>query len=111
MPRARAGFAGKPATLDGGPGFFQVLGLGGGVPERCVAGRGTPWEIPSTGLACRACPCCGENHLPAEVLLDLVARHAKADDVEERLVTFPPGGEAALMGCRTPAEAPGLPRG
>lgn len=95
---ARAGLEGNPAFLDGKLGFLDVLGLGGAVPERCVAGWGAPWEILSPGLAFKAYPCCGASHLPADAILDLIAEHGlRAEDVAEAVVTFPPGGDAALV--------------
>lgn len=95
---ARTGLQGNPAFLDGRLGFLNVLGLGGAMPERCVAGWGTPWEILSPGLAFKAYPCCGASHLPADAILDLIAEHGlRAEDVAEAVVTFPPGGEAALV--------------
>ena len=95
---ARTGLAGNAAFLDGRLGFFAVLGLGGAHPERAVEGWGEPWEILSPGLAFKAYPCCGANGLPADAMLDLIGEHdLRADEVEEVVVTFPPGGEAALV--------------
>ena len=95
---ARAGLQGNSAFLDGRLGFLQVLGLGGAAPERAVAGWGEEWEILSPGLAFKAYACCGASHLPADAILDLIAGHGVgAEDVAEAVVTFPPGGEAALV--------------
>jgi 2-methylcitrate dehydratase PrpD len=95
---ARAGLQGNPGFLDGKLGFPAVLGLGGAVPERVVAHWGEPWEILSPGLAFKAYPCCGASHLPADAILDLIAEEGiRADAVAEALVTFPPGGDAALV--------------
>ncbi|QDJ11832.1 Immune-responsive protein 1 (plasmid) [Roseomonas mucosa] len=95
---ARAGLQGNPAFLDGRLGFLEVLGLGGAAPERAVAGWGEEWEILSPGLAFKAYACCGASHLPADAILDLIAEHGiAAEDVAEAVVTFPPGGEAALV--------------
>ena len=95
---AQAGLQGNLAFLDGKLGFFQAFGFGASVPERCVEGWGTPWEISSPGLAFKAYPCCGASHLPADAIFDLIAEHGLgADDLDEAVVTFPPGGEAALV--------------
>ena len=95
---ARAGLAGNAAFLDGKLSFLAVLGLGGAVPDRCIAGWGEPWEILSPGLAFKAYPCCGASHLPLDAMLDLIATHAlQAAEIEKVVVTFPPGGEAALV--------------
>lgn len=95
---ARAGLAGNATFLDGKLGFLAAMGLGGAVPERCVDGWGAPWEILDPGLAFKAYPCCGASHLPADAMLDLIAEHRLlAADVTEVVVTFPPGGEAALV--------------
>jgi len=95
---ARAGLQGNAAFLDGRLGFPAVLGLGGAVPERVVAGWGEPWEILVPGLAFKAYPCCGASHLPADAILDLIAEEGVgAADLAEAVVTFPPGGEAALV--------------
>lgn len=95
---AQAGLQGNAAFLDGELGFLNVLGLGGSVPERCVTGWGEPWEILSPGLAFKAYPCCGASHLPADAILDLIAEHhLSAEDLDEAVVTFPPGGSAALV--------------
>jgi 2-methylcitrate dehydratase PrpD len=49
-------------------------------------------------LAFKAYACCGASHLPADAILDLIAEHGvRAEDVAEAIVTFPPGGEAALV--------------
>ena len=87
------------ADALGGPlGFLSVLGFGEADATRCVAGWGEPWEIVSPGLIFKAYPCCGATHLPLDALLALVAEHDwKADEVKELTVTFPPGGEAALV--------------
>jgi 2-methylcitrate dehydratase PrpD len=95
---ARAGLQGNAAFLDGKLGYLAVLGLGGEMPERAVAGWGEPWEILSPGLAFKAYPCCGASHLPADAILDLIAEEGvRAADLAEAVVTFPPGGEAALV--------------
>ncbi len=95
---AQAGLQGNPAFLDGKLGFLSVLGLGGAAPGRCVAGWGEPWEILLPGLSFKAYPCCGMSHLPADAVLDLVAEHGlRAEEVAEAVVTFPPGGDAALV--------------
>jgi 2-methylcitrate dehydratase PrpD len=95
---AQAGLQGNPAFLDGKLGFLAVFGFGQAAPERCVDGWGAPWEILSPGLAFKAYPCCGASHLPADAMLDLIAEHGlRADDLDEAVVTFPPGGEAALV--------------
>jgi 2-methylcitrate dehydratase PrpD len=98
MQLARAGLQGNAAFLDGKLGFPAVLGLGGAMPERVVAGWGDPWEILNPGLAFKAYPCCGASHLPADAVLDLIAReNIRAADVAGAIVTFPPGGDAALV--------------
>lgn len=94
----RAGLAGNGAFLDGRMSFLAVLGLGSAAPERCVDGWGEPWEIVSPGLSFKAYPCCGAAHLPLDAMLDLIAEHRlQARDIAEVVVTFPPGGEAALV--------------
>ncbi|KAA2211637.1 MmgE/PrpD family protein [Teichococcus oryzae] len=95
---ARGGLQGNAAFLDGRLGFPAVLGLGGAAPERAVDGWGEPWEILNPGLAFKAYPCCGASHLPADAILDLIAEEGlRAEDIAEAVVTFPPGGDAALV--------------
>lgn len=95
---AQGGLSGNASFLDGKLGFTEVMGLGDAVPERCVTSWGQPWEILQPGLAFKAYPCCGASHLPADALLDLIAEHGlRAEDVAELVVTFPPGGSAALV--------------
>ncbi len=95
---AQAGLVGNDAFLDGRMSFLAVLGLGATVPERCVAGWGEPWEILQPGLAFKAYPCCGASHLPLDAMTDLIATHGlQAAQAESVVVTFPPGGDAALV--------------
>lgn len=98
---AQAGLSGAPDFLDSSIGFLDAFGFGGTAPERLLAGWGEPWQILTPGLTLKAFPCCTAAHPVAVGALKLRA----ADDlvpeaVESVVLTFPPGGDAALVVSR-----------
>ena len=98
---ARAGLSGAPDFLDGPIGFLDAFGFGGTAPERLLAGWGEPWQILKPGLTLKAFPCCTAAHPVAVGALALREADAlRAEAVESVVLTFPPGGDAALVVSR-----------
>lgn len=98
---AQGGFSGAPDFLDGPIGFLDAFGFGATAPERLLAGWGAPWQILKPGLTLKAFPCCTAAHPVAVGALALREADAlRAEAVESVALTFPPGGDAALVVSR-----------
>jgi 2-methylcitrate dehydratase PrpD len=98
---AEAGLSGAPDFLGGPIGFLDAFGFGAQAPERLLAGWGRPWQIVVPGLTLKAYPCCTAAHPVAVGALALrEADGLRAEAVEHVLLTFPPGGDAALVVSR-----------
>lgn len=95
---AEAGFEGSPDALDGPNGFLQAFGGGASDPETALKSWGSPWQIVSPGLKFKAYPCCSATHSTADVLLQWHAQYGlAAERIESVTISFPPGGDAALV--------------
>lgn len=92
---ARAGLHGAPDALDGPNGYLSVFRAG---PLQ-LEGWGAPWQIVSPGLLFKAFPSCTASHGAAAAALQLHREIGSlaAEDVDAIVVTFPPGGDAALV--------------
>ncbi|MCJ2016229.1 MmgE/PrpD family protein [Methylobacterium sp. E-065] len=96
---AEAGLSGAPESLDGANGFFEIYGFGEARPERVLEDWGSPWQILRPGLTLKAFPCCTAAH---PVAMAGLAFHGEGfRDLARATITFPPGGDAALV-VRTP---------
>lgn len=101
---AKAGFQGAPDFLENAIGFYSAFAFGAEQPERVLEGWGAPWQIVTPGLTLKAFPCCTASHPVAVGALALRNENGlTADDIASVTVTFPPGGDAALIGSATPA--------
>ncbi|MCJ2059026.1 MmgE/PrpD family protein [Methylobacterium sp. J-048] len=96
---AEAGLSGAEDCLDGPNGFLQAYGFGEAAPERVLEGWGAPWQIVRPGLTLKAFPCCTAAHPVAVAGLGLHREGIR--DLTRATITFPPGGDAALV-VRTP---------
>ncbi|WP_062207153.1 MmgE/PrpD family protein [Aureimonas sp. AU12] len=95
---AENGFSGAPDFLDSPIGFLQAFAFGAEAPERLLAGWRAPWQIVAPGLTLKAFPCCTAAHPVAVGALALRAEAGLTPDAVEHVVlTFPPGGDAALV--------------
>lgn len=93
-----AGLSGAGGVLDGPNGFFAMFGYDAAKPERAVEGWGAPWQIVAPGLIFKEFACCTATHCAAQAILGLLAeRPIAAEDVAGVTVTFPHGGDAALV--------------
>jgi 2-methylcitrate dehydratase PrpD len=92
---ARAGFQGASEALDGPNGFLSAFSAQTPALDRW----GTPWQILSPGLLFKRFPSCTASHGAAAAALDLHAEHGPfaLEDVAAITLTFPPGGDAALV--------------
>ncbi|AWN54106.1 MmgE/PrpD family protein [Methylobacterium sp. 17Sr1-1] len=98
---AESGLSGAPDFLGGPIGFLDAFGFGATVPERLLAGWGAPWQILTPGLTLKAFPCCTAAHPVAVGALALRdADGLRPEAVEAVTLTFPPGGDAALVVSR-----------
>ncbi|MGU3400691.1 MmgE/PrpD family protein [Brucellaceae bacterium D45D] len=98
---AEAGFQGAPDFIDSPIGFFKAFAFGGEDVSFIMQGWGEPWQIIVPGLTLKAFPCCTAAH-PVGVGA-LALRNEKAlhpDQVAAVSITFPPGGDAALITTR-----------
>lgn len=101
---ARSGFQGAPDFLENPIGFYSAYAFGAEQPKRVLSGWGAPWQIVSPGLTLKAFPCCTASHPVAVGALALRNSHdLTPDEIETVTITFPPGGDAALVGSATPA--------
>ncbi|MDF2599859.1 MAG: hypothetical protein K0Q54_2682 [Methylobacterium brachiatum] len=96
---AEAGLSGADDCLDGPNGFLQAYGFGEEAPERVLEGWGAPWQIVRPGLTLKAFPCCTAAHPVA--VAGLALHREGIRDLARATITFPPGGDAALV-VRTP---------
>ncbi|SDA30844.1 2-methylcitrate dehydratase PrpD [Methylobacterium sp. UNC378MF] len=96
---AEAGLSGAPESLDGANGFLEAYGFGEARRERVLEGWGAPWQILRPGLTLKAFPCCTAAHPVA--LAGLAFHREGFRDLTRATITFPPGGDAALV-IRTP---------
>ncbi len=96
---AEAGIAGAEEPLEGPLGFFAALGGGAAKPEKTTEGWGEPWQIAEPGLWFKRYPCCSASHHAADAALAIRAARRAADitAIDRVTVTFPPGGDAALI--------------
>ncbi|ASV84466.1 mmgE/PrpD family protein [Ochrobactrum quorumnocens] len=98
---AEAGFLGAPDFIDNTNGFFKAFAFGADEVSRVTQGWGEPWQIIVPGLTLKAFPCCTAAH-PVGVGA-LALRNEKAlqpDQIAAVSITFPPGGDAALVTTR-----------
>jgi len=96
---AENGLSGADDCLDGAIGFLQAYGFGDEAPERVLEGWGAPWQIIRPGLTLKAFPCCTAAHPVA--VAGLAFHREGIRDAARATITFPPGGDAALV-VRTP---------
>lgn len=100
---AQAGFKGASDFLDNAIGFYATFAFGIEQPARVLDGWAAPWQIVEPGLTLKAFACCTASHPVAVGALELRKQHAfKPDDIEAVNITFPLGGDAALIGSATP---------
>lgn len=92
---AEAGLSGAPESLAGANGFLEVFGFGEARPERILEDWGSPWQILRPGLTLKAFPCCTAAHPVA--VAGLAFHHEGFRDLTRAILTFPPGGDAALV--------------
>ncbi|MFC0278414.1 MmgE/PrpD family protein [Falsigemmobacter intermedius] len=93
-----AGLSGSESLLDGPTGFIALMGFDSAAPEKLLPGWGAPWQIEAPGLIFKEFACCTATHCAAQAMLHLIAQHdPAADEVAAVTVTFPPGGDAALI--------------
>lgn len=92
---AEAGLSGAPACLDGPISFLDAFGFGEADASRLLAGWGDPWQIVTPGLTLKAFPCCTAAHPVA--VAGLAFHGAGVRDFAAATITFPPGGDAALV--------------
>ncbi|MGX7704579.1 MmgE/PrpD family protein [Methylobacterium sp. Gmos1] len=98
---AESGLSGAPDFLGGPIGFLDAFGFGAAVPERLLPGFGEPWQILKPGLTLKAFPCCTAAHPVAVGALALRnEENLRPAAVEAVALTFPPGGDAALVVSR-----------
>lgn len=95
---AAAGVAGAAEPLDGPLGFLSVFSGGTATPGRAVRDWGQPWQIVEPGMWFKLYPCCSAAHHAADAALAIrAARRPAPADIESVTVSFPPGGDAALV--------------
>ncbi|WP_343315261.1 MmgE/PrpD family protein [Brucella sp. BE17] len=95
---AEAGFQGAPDFIDNPIGFFKAFAFGGEDVARVTQGWGEPWQIIVPGLTLKAFPCCTAAHPVGVGALALRNEQAlRPDQVTAVFITFPPGGDAALV--------------
>jgi 2-methylcitrate dehydratase PrpD len=92
---AEAGLSGAPESLAGTNGFLEAYGFGEAKPERVLEEWGAPWQILRPGLTLKAFPCCTAAHPVA--VAGLAFHRDGWRDVASATITFPPGGDAALV--------------
>lgn len=98
---AEAGFLGAPDFIDNANGFFKAFAFGADDVSRVTQGWGEPWQIIVPGLTLKAFPCCTAAHPVAVGALALRNEKAlQADQIAAVSITFPPGGDAALVTTR-----------
>jgi len=98
MRLAESGFKGSLEPLSGSLGFFAVFARGQERPEKATENWGNPWQIIEPGLWLKKYPCCSAAHHAADAALSIYKAY-KPDfrDIDSITVTFPPGGDAALV--------------
>lgn len=100
---AADGFDGAPDFLDGPIDFLSAFGFGSEDRSRVLAGWDSPeapdaWQILTPGLVLKLFPCCTASHPVAIAGLELRREFAPAADaIREMTITFPRGGDAALI--------------
>ncbi|WP_189490010.1 MmgE/PrpD family protein [Limoniibacter endophyticus] len=99
---AAVGFTGADDFLEGPIGFFEAFAFGAEQPLRVVENFGAPWQITAPGLTLKAFPCCTASHPVAVAALELRAKGLAAEDIDQAIITFPPGGDAALVAGPAP---------
>lgn len=100
---AKAGLSGAPDFLGGSIGFYSAFAFGAETPARTIENFGAPWQIVSPGLTLKAFPCCTASHPVAVGALELRQDNGlKPDMIDSVLITFPPGGDAALVAGKAP---------
>ena len=95
---AGAGFTADTAIFERDGGVFDAYGAEGEAPDALIADLGRQWEIVRPGNYVKRWPCCYSNHRSIGALERLIAEHGiAAAEVEEIVVAFLPGGDAALV--------------
>jgi 2-methylcitrate dehydratase PrpD len=92
-----AGFAGASDFLESPIGFFSAFAFGAERPQAVLDNWGKAWQIVSPGLTLKAFPCCTASHPVGAVGLQLHAEGLRAEVIDQVTITFPPGGDAALV--------------
>jgi 2-methylcitrate dehydratase PrpD len=101
---AQAGLHGAPDFLENPIGFFSAFSFGAEQPQRVLEGWGSPWQILVPGLTLKAFPCCTASHPVAVGALAFRAEDGLDPTAIAAVnITFPPGGDAALIGSATPS--------
>ena len=94
---AKAGFGGARDFLDNPTGFFSAFAFGQERPQAVVENWGSPWQIVSPGLTLKAFACCTASHPVGMIGLQLHQEGLRAESIDAVTITFPPGGDAALV--------------
>lgn len=99
---AQAGFHGAPDFLENQIGFFSAFSFGAEQTDRVLENWGSPWQIISPGLTLKAFPCCTASHPVAVGALELRETGLDPNAIKTVNITFPPGGDAALVADASP---------
>ncbi|MGK7376289.1 MmgE/PrpD family protein [Planococcus sp. 1R117A] len=95
---AKAGVTGSTDALGGPSGFFSVYGNGVEEIEKELPSFGEEWKIVSPGMWFKQYPFCSAAHQGADAIKAILTENPfSLDEVEHITVTFPPGGDAALV--------------
>jgi 2-methylcitrate dehydratase PrpD len=95
---AEAGITGDQEPLEGQVGFLSIFSGGEARPERVLADWGDSWQIYAPGLWFKQYPFCSAAQHAADAALAIRDRdRPAAADIEKVIVTYPPGGDAALV--------------
>ncbi|MFB5269372.1 MmgE/PrpD family protein [Paenibacillus enshidis] len=98
MRLAEAGITGAEEPLEGPLGFFAALGGVDAKPEKTTEDWGEPWQIAEPGLWFKRYPCCSASHHAADAAMTIhAACGADISAINRVIVSFPPGGDAALI--------------
>ncbi len=95
---AESGIMGEQEPLTGALGFLSIFSSGLARPELVLDGWGSPWQIHRPGLWFKQYPFCSAAQHAADAALSIREAHQPiAADIRKVLVTYPPGGDAALV--------------
>lgn len=99
---AQTGFHGATDFLENQIGFFSAFSFGAEQPNRVLENWGSPWQIVSPGLTLKAFPCCTASHPVAVGAMELRETGLNINAIKAVNITFPPGGDAALIADASP---------